>query len=215
MIERGKFIVFEGGDGSGKSTQTARVVDYLKEMGMNAFLTREPGGVPISEEIRRILLRLPDIVPYSQLLLFYAARVELVKRVISPNLNKGITVVSDRFSPSTFVYQGYVQGVGMDEIKRLDDFLVDVKPDVVVLLDGEPGVLQTRLKSRKGVKTVFDRQALEFHQKVREGFIYLAHQNPELWEIVDASNTEDEVFNDILTILNKRKIPPREVNNVT
>lgn len=194
----------------GKSTQAARLVGHLNDFGVSAILTREPGGVPLSEEIREIVLNLPGIVPRAQLLLFYAARVELVSNVIEPNLKEGVTVVSDRFSPSSFVYQGYVQGVDIEDIKKLDSVAVSVRPDIIILLDGNPTVGQSRRQNRNGEETVFDAQKLDFHQKVRKGFLDLARQDPERWVVIDGTKSETEVFNTLLTALRDRGILQKE-----
>ena len=203
-MHRGKFITFEGGEGCGKSTQVKRLKAALEAEGLEVVLTREPGGTWLSEEIRRLIKDQMTDAPCdrSELLLFLAARAQLVKNVIRPALEAGKWVVSDRFSDSTLAYQGYGRGLPLEILKETNDFACEgLKPDLTLLLEVSPETAAARLRRREAAtNTTADRIELagdEFHSRLRRGFAELAKQEP--WRIVtiDANGTVDEVWEEV------------------
>lgn len=200
-MKNGRFITFEGGEGCGKSTQIRRLESFLKEKGVEVLVTREPGGTRLAELIRGLLKDEKDDPPCdrAELLLFLAARAQLVKNVILPALESGVWVLSDRFSDSTFAYQGYGRGLDLEILKIANDFACDsLKPDLTLLLDVPAEVAASRMRKReRETNTSADRIELagdEFHLRLREGFRALAAAEPERIITVDASGTPDEVW---------------------
>jgi dTMP kinase len=200
-MKKGRFITFEGGEGCGKSTQIRRLESFLKEKGVKVLVTREPGGTRLAELIRGLLKDEKDDPPCdrAELLLFLAARAQLVKNVILPALESGVWVLSDRFSDSTFAYQGYGRGLDLEILKIANDFACDsLKPDLTLLLDVPAEVAASRMRKReRETNTSADRIELagdEFHLRLREGFRALAAAEPERIITVDASGTPDEVW---------------------
>lgn len=200
-MKKGRFITFEGGEGCGKSTQIRRLESFLKEKGVEVLVTREPGGTRLAELIRGLLKDEKDDPPCdrAELLLFLAARAQLVKNVILPALESGVWVLSDRFSDSTFAYQGYGRGLDLEILKIANDFACDsLKPDLTLLLDVPAEVAASRMRKReRETNTSADRIELagdEFHLRLREGFRALAAAEPERIITVDASGTPDEVW---------------------
>jgi len=198
---KGKFITFEGGEGCGKSTQVKRLADHLRASGIEVVLTREPGGTRLAELIRSLLKDEREDPPCdrSELLLFLAARAQLVKNVIRPALAEGKWVVCDRFSDSTFAYQGYGRGLPLDVLRLVNGFACDaLKPDLTLLLDVRPEVAIERMRSREAsTNTAADRieQAGDgFHSRLRAGFLELAAEDPERIKVIDANGTRDEVW---------------------
>ena len=205
---RGRFITFEGGEGCGKSTQVRRLADALKAAGVEVVLTREPGGTRLAELVRQLLKDEREDPPCdrSELLLFLAARAQLVKNVIRPALAAGKWVVSDRFSDSTFAYQGYGRGLPLDLIRRVNDFACDgLKPDLTVLLEVDAATAARRMRGREAATaTAADRIELAgdgFHARLRAGFRELAAAEPERIKVVDAAGTPDEVWERIWKLL--------------
>lgn len=201
---RGKFITFEGGEGCGKSTQVRRLREELEKAGIEVVLTREPGGTPLSEEIRRLIKDQDDDPPCdrSELLLFLAARAQLVKNVIRPALEQGKWVVSDRFSDSTKAYQGYGRGLPLDVISTVNDFACDgLRPDLTLFLDVAPEIAQARMRCRENAtNTAADRieKAGEaFHARLRQGFAELAAAEPDRIRTVNANGGVEEVWEQI------------------
>lgn len=203
-MARGKFITIEGGEGAGKTTQVRRLKEALEAEGLEVLLTREPGGTWLSERIRTLIKDQSDDPPCdrAELLLFLAARAQLVENVIRPALEKGVWVVSDRFSDSTIAYQGYGRGLSIELIDQANRFACrNLKSDVTFLLNVDPSVAAARLKGREeATKTVADRierAGEEFHARLARGFQDLAKAEP--WRIVeiDANGTPDEVFTEI------------------
>ncbi|MBQ0031553.1 MAG: dTMP kinase [bacterium] len=198
---RGKFITFEGGEGCGKSTQVRRLKEMLEREGVEVVLTREPGGTWLSEEIRRLIKDQMTDAPCdrSELLLFLAARAQLVRNVIRPALEQGKWVVSDRFSDSTLAYQGYGRGLPLDDLRRMNDFACEgLKPDLTLLLEVSPETSSARMRKRvASTNTTADRlerAGAEFHARLQAGFTALAKAEPERIVTVDANGTPDEVW---------------------
>ena len=182
----GILIVFEGGEGSGKSTQARRLYSRLRRQGHPGLLTHEPGGTVFGEGVRRILKRGVSVAPPTWLFLFSAARAQLLEEVVRPALARGEAVVCDRYVPSTIAYQGYGHGLSLEMVSMVTEAATQgLRPDVVVLLDMPPDVgLQRR--AERG-RDRFEAEALEFHERVREGYLKQAEEEPERWLVVDAT----------------------------
>lgn len=202
---RGRFITFEGGEGCGKSTQVKRLAEHLASKGMEVVLTREPGGTRLAELIRGLLKDEREDPPCdrSELLLFLAARAQLVRNVIGPALAAGKWVLSDRFSDSTFAYQGYGRGLPLDVLRLVNDFACDgLKPDLTLLLDVRPEIAAARMRRREAAtNTSADRieQAGDgFHARLRAGFLEMAKAEPGRIRVVDANGSPDDVWARIL-----------------
>lgn len=180
------FIVFEGGEGCGKSTQTGVLYRRLSRDGFGAVLTREPGGTRLGERVRRHLKQNDGtrISPLAELLLIDAARAQLVSEVIRPALEAGRIVVCDRFTPSTLAYQGYGRGLDMDTLRAVNDAATGgLAPDLVVLLDVPVDAGLSRKKSRE--RDRFESENLAFHSRVRRGYLEMARADPKRWLVVD------------------------------
>lgn len=202
---RGRFITFEGGEGCGKSTQVRRLAEHLASKGIEVVLTREPGGTRLAELIRGLLKDEREDPPCdrSELLLFLAARAQLVRNVIEPALASGKWVLSDRFSDSTFAYQGYGRGLPLDVLRLANDFACDgLKPDLTLLLDVRSEVAVARIRRREAAtNTSADRieQAGDgFHSRLRAGFLEMAKAEPERIKVIDANGSPDDVWARIL-----------------
>ena len=200
-MSKGKFITFEGGEGCGKSTQVKRLREALENSGVEVLLTREPGGTVLSEEIRRLIKDQDDDPPCdrSELLLFLAARAQLVRNVIVPALESGKWVISDRFSDSTKAYQGYGRGLPLDVISTVNEFACDgLRPDLTILLDVAPETAHARMRGRENATGTsadrIERAGDEFHARLRAGFAELAAAEPERIKVVDANGGVEEVW---------------------
>jgi len=187
----GRFISFEGIDGSGKSTQAKRFAESLD----GALLTREPGGSMGAEDIRRLLVEGDPgrWSPETEILLFTAARRDHLERVIEPALTEGRTVVSDRFADSTRVYQGVTRGDLRETVDALHRLMIKREPDVTVLIDVDPEAALSRGLARQSGEDRFEDMGLAFQEKLRAGFLALAEEAPARWRIVDGEGTMDEV----------------------
>jgi len=182
------FITFEGGEGCGKTTQAKALYRRLSRLGISAELTHEPGGTALGSQLRRLLKtrRQDEISPEAELFLFAACRVQLVNGVIRPGLQKGKVVICDRFADSTTVYQGYGRGIDLTTIKAVNEFATKgTKPDLTVLLDIPVakglGRKQAKMKDR------FEAEETAFHDRVRDGYLKLAAEEPERWLVIDAT----------------------------
>ena len=211
MQRRGHFISFEGGEGAGKSTQARLLKAAPETRGHHVVLTREPGGSPGAEEIRKLLVEgEPERwTPLSETLLFVAARVDHVARVIEPGLARGDWVISDRFSDSTYVYQGVARGLGVDVVDRLQKAALGAfVPDLTLVLDLEPGEGLKRAGARSGAnENRFERFDDGFHARLRKAFRDIAAANPQRCVMIDAGRTADEVAADVWRAVEKRLQP--------
>lgn len=188
----GLFITLEGGEGAGKSVQSKALLKRLEGRGVTAVLTREPGGTPLGERLRDIVLGPAGsgdqpLQPLTETLLFVAARAELVERVIAPAIGRGDVVVCDRFADSTVAYQSFGRGVEAEVIERLNDIATaGLRPELIVLLDlpVEEGLARARAA---GTADRFEREEVAFHERVRAGYRTLAEREPDRWLVVDAS----------------------------
>ena len=192
MKHKGLFITFEGPEGSGKSTQIKRAARYLKRCGRRVLLLREPGGTRVSEVIRGILLNKDhrEIEPETELLLYLAARSQIVREKIIPALRKGFVVVCDRYEDSTLAYQGYGRGFSLALIEKMSRFARgSLLPNRTFLLDIRPeaGMRRTGRRDR------MEKQSLAFHRKVRQGFLMLARKDKKRFEAIDATKSRDVI----------------------
>lgn len=209
---RGKFITFEGGEGTGKSTHAAMLAHRLKALGLGVQLTREPGGSPGAEAIRHVLLSgaAKPLGPEVEAILFAAARDDHVTQVIEPALSKGKWVICDRFTDSTRIYQGELGKVDRAFLKGLEQLTIgDLKPNLTVILDVPAELGLERVSKRRGGAVVdrFENEALEFHQKLREAYRKLAESEPDRCAMVDARGDRKEVAEQIWELVNKRLDP--------
>jgi dTMP kinase len=190
-MEKPLFIVFEGGEGSGKSTQAKALEKQLRKLGYPVMHTHEPGGTLLGDKLRRWLKWGRGLTIKTELLLFLASRSQLVSRVIRPALEEGYIVICDRFEPSTFAYQGYGRGMDLGLLATLNGLVTDgLKPDLILLLDlqAEEGLARKKIKL-----DCFEREEVAFHHKVREGYLQMAAAEPERWMVVDGTLPEHAV----------------------
>ncbi|WP_128516473.1 dTMP kinase [Tabrizicola thermarum] len=198
----GLFVSLEGIDGSGKSTQGRRLAETLRARGHAVTLTREPGGSPGAEEIRRLVLE-GDVDRWSaetEILLFTAARRDHLEKTIRPALDRGEIVITDRFADSTRIFQGITRGDLADTVDRLHSLMIGVEPDVTLLFDIDPAVGLSRANARAGTELRFEDMGLAFQQKARAGFLALASRHPR-FRVIDADGTADIVAARVLAAL--------------
>jgi len=189
------FITLEGPEGSGKTSQLPILADYLRAAGFTVLTTREPGGTFIGNQIRAVLTNMENTAmqPRTETLLFLAARAQLVEEVIRPALARNEIVLSDRYADSTLAYQGYGHGVDLATLRALLAFATGgLRPDLTLLLDVESAA-GLRRKTSSGEWNRLDAYTLAFHQRVRQGYLQLAADEPARWQIVDASQSADVV----------------------
>lgn len=204
------FITFEGIEGSGKSTQIKILNDFLKLRGHDTILTREPGGTPIGNDIRKILLH-PDNKGMSfltELFMYAAGRAQHMDQVIAPALRAGKSVLCDRFSDATIAYQGYGRGFPLEMIRQVNRLTIgDLVPTLTFLLDCDTSEGLKRARDRNAIQTAknrgenedrFENEALEFHKKVRDGYLEIARQEPERVVVIDAAREVDVVHQEIV-----------------
>lgn len=193
---RGRFVTLEGGEGAGKSTQARRLCAWLGARGVPAVATREPGGTPAAEEIRRLLVEGEPArwCGLSEALLHSAARREHVRRMIAPALATGRWVVCDRFIDSTMAYQGYVQGVGRERVALLCDWVAgEVPPDLTFVLDLDPVQGLERARARGEGADRYERMDADFHSRLRAAFLDIAARAPERCVVIDAAADVESV----------------------
>jgi dTMP kinase len=197
-MNRGLFITFEGLDGSGKTTQIEAFIQHLEEVKIPYQLFREPGGTIIGEKIRQVLLdkNHSAMLPITELLLYSASRYQLTMNSIIPALEKGLVVICDRFYDSTTAYQGYGRGIDLNLIKQLNRAATaSLVPDLTFILDIELDVRKKRLG--KKVLDRLEQETIEFHKRVREGFIQMAHTEPERIVLIDGNRSADDIASEI------------------
>ena len=202
----GRFITLEGGEGAGKSSQIQVVEDYLEARGIDVVVTREPGGTPVGQEIRNLLVSgdKDKWSPLSETLLILADRAAHLERVIRPALADGKYVVCDRFFDSTRAYQGIAGGLGLEIIHNLQQpVLGTTLPDVTLLLDIDPEKGLSRAQERGG-DLRFESKTLAYHQTLRQAFLDFAKQEPERMVVIDADRDIEAVSTDIITVLGER-----------
>lgn len=205
-MSKGKFITFEGGEGTGKSTQIALLAEVLRNKKISVVTTREPGGAPNSEAIRELLIKgeVNCWSPKSETLLNFASRIEHLDKTIYPALAEGKHVISDRFADSTMAYQGYGHGVGHTELNTINEFaLGDFKPDLTIIFDLDTEIGLKRAKARGEGEDRYERMSIEFHRKMRQGFLDIANSEPRRCQVVDASGTIEQVSDTIRNLVSK------------
>jgi dTMP kinase len=203
---KGKFITFEGSEGCGKSTQSKLLYDYLKSQGKKVVYLREPGATKVSEKIREILLDAKNdaMLPECEMLLYMAARSQIVGEIIKPQLKKGFIVICDRFLDSTIAYQGYGLGMNIGFIKRVGKFAtLGIKPNLTIFLDLP---VSSGLVHRDGNKDRIEKRSLAYHFRVREGYLALARKEPKRIKIVKVEKDKNLTQEKIRELINKNAI---------
>lgn len=200
------FIVFEGPEGSGKTTQIQRLTDALTNQGQRVVRTREPGGTPIAEQIRAVLhdLRNNAMLPTTEALLYSAARAQHVGQIIRPALKRGDTVICDRYAYSTLAYQGYGHGLDLAMLRTMTDFATGgLHPDLVIYLDLDVNIGLARKRqdhdTGQGEWNRMDEQDVAFHRRVRQGYLAMAQQDAARWLVVDAAQPIEAVHQQIVS----------------
>ncbi len=201
------FITFEGPDGSGKTTQLNRLMPVLTAAYPDVIRTREPGGTPIGDQIRTVIMNMKNksMDPRAEILLFCASRAQLVEELIRPSLAQGKPVLCDRYADSTLAYQGYGHGLDLETLSRLLDFATGgLKPDLTLLFDlpAEAG-LRRRLSNHEEWNRMDD-YALQFHERVRQGYLTMAASDPQRWVVIDADRSPDEIHEEVVSVLRNR-----------
>ena len=199
--QKGYFMTFEGTDGAGKSTQLKAAQEVLEALGYQTLTLREPGGTPLGEAIRKLVLdpAYTDTAAETELMLMCAARAQLVQTVIQPALEKGVAVICDRFADSTIAYQGYGRGLDLQAVQQvLQVATAGIRPDRTILLDADPQQIVTR---RKAEQDRIEAEALTFQTSVREGFRAIAEQEPERIRVLDANRNVDDLQAEIANII--------------
>lgn len=199
-MSAGRFITFEGIDGSGKSTQARRLADTLRREGRRVSLTREPGGSPGAEDIRRLLVEGPPDrwSPETEILLFTAARRDHLEKLIEPALAAGEVVISDRYADSTRVYQGATRGDLREVVDLLHDRLIGRDPDLTIVIDTDPSIALTRGLERGSGEDRYEDMGEDFQTRLRDGFRALANRHPARCRIVDGNRSQDDIAREIL-----------------
>ena len=194
------FITFEGPDGAGKTTQMQLLAAHLRGQGHRVHCTREPGGTPIGDQIRRILHDVDnaEMTPLAEILLYSASRAQLVAQKIKPLLQAGVIVLCDRYADSTYAYQGYGRGLDLSILKTITEFATQgLQPDLTIYLDlsAAEGLRRKQQASRAGAGewNRMDRLTLDFHRRVRQGYLTMARANPDRWRVIDAGKPVAEV----------------------
>lgn len=205
----GKLISFEGSEGSGKSTQIAHLARHLQTVGRDVVSTREPGGTEIGEQIRNIIVhnsKGDEMCAETELLLFAAARAQLVREVIAPALLQGAVVLSDRFLDSSTVYQGVARNLSLDPVNHINLFAVgNVMPDLTIIIDVPTDVSLARIRQRASdLPNRMERENIDFYEKVRAGYLVLAKGIPDRFFVVDGTLSEDVVQKKIWAEVEKR-----------
>lgn len=195
------FITLEGPDGSGKTTAMKRLVSELERRGIAVVATREPGGTFISDQVRQVLMSMDNrsMYPRTEILLFCAARAQLVEELIRPALAEGKLVISDRYADSTLAYQGYGHGFPLDTLRGLLEFATGgLQPDRTILFDIESEQGLSRRKDGHADWNRMDDYELAFHRRVRHGYLELAALEPDRWQVIDACCSPEDVYNELL-----------------
>ena len=211
------FITLEGIEGSGKTTQIEHISRFLRSNGMDPAVTREPGGTGIGEKIRAILLdpRSGEMDPATELLLYTADRAQHIRQVILPALKAEKVVLCDRYFDATLVYQGYARGLDIPSIKELHRLMCGgLAPELTLLFDLSPeeglsrAWKQIHSGERTGNEARFEKEAVDFHRKVRQGYLELARSEPDRFQLVDAAQGEESVREQVFSILTRRLLKP-------
>lgn len=202
-MKKGFFISLEGGEGAGKSTQHRRIVEWLSSQGRTVIEAREPGGTPVSEQIRQVLLdtRNAGLNATAELLLMFAARSQLVEEVILPALADGNVVVCDRFADASYAYQGGGRQLGAETVAKVEQLVLnDLQPDLTLLFDVPVELGMTRVAGR-GEADRFEVESVRFFERVRKAYLERAAANPQRFKIIDASRDQEDVWLQVETAL--------------
>jgi len=198
------FIVFEGIEGSGKSTQARRLSEWLTARGVRNVLTREPGGTALGERIRDLLLHSEDVPARAELLLMMAARAAFVQQVVRPALERGDVVISDRYELSSYAYQGYGRGLPLDEVRSVNELATcGLRPDLTILLDVEPQEGAARRRRAGRTEDRIERAGEAFHAEVGRAYRLLSSTEPGI-SVVSGAGTEEEVAQRVMSVLRAR-----------
>jgi len=199
-MNKAKFITFEGVDGAGKSTHLDWFANTLKERGIELLVTREPGGTPLGERLRKILLSQP-MHAETEAMLMFAARREHVEQVIRPALERGVWVISDRFSDASFAYQGGGRGVAVSKLEQLEQWVHgDLQPDLTILFDIPIEVARQRLANNVSLDR-FEQEQGEFFERVRQAYLQRSQKTPQRYALIRAEKTPDEVKVDLEKVI--------------
>ncbi|MCL4367753.1 MAG: dTMP kinase [Chloroflexi bacterium] len=202
------FITFEGPEGAGKTTQARLLLQSLEQQRAKAILLREPGGTPLGDRLRDIVKHARDLTlsPRTEVLLFAASRAQLVDEVIRPRLDQGYVVICDRYADSTLAYQGYGRGLPLDNVGAVVELASDgVSPDLTFLLDLPPDLGLARNKQESAQSwDRFEEEEIEFHHRVREGYLQLAKQDPGRWVVLDATRPLEDLHAEIRRVVTER-----------
>jgi dTMP kinase len=202
MKNKGCFITFEGGEGVGKTTLINKIEEYLQSINKDYISTREPGGTPLGEDVRKILLsqdRKMFMSQYTELTLFLASRSQHIEQVILPAIQSNKIVLCDRFNDSSVAYQGHARGLGMDIVKQFCSFISQgLEPDLTFYLDLDPEIGLFKRKKRDEHDRI-EAEEINFHNKIRDGFLIIAKNNPTRFHVIDARQTKEEVFEEVIS----------------
>lgn len=202
MAKKGYFITFEGADGCGKTTQSELVKKYLEEKGFEVIWTREPGSRGLGQKIRELLLHYDgDVAPMCEAFLFLADRAQNIEQNIKPAVSEGKIIICDRHTDSTIAYQGYGRGKDIEQLAYLNNLATDsMKPDITFVYDVSTDIAQTRVGNEKDR---MESAGIEFHKKVRQGYLELAKKEPNRIKVINANNSIEEVFEDTKKLLDE------------
>ena len=200
---KGLFITFEGGEGSGKTTVIRMVNEYLINKGYVTCPTREPGGVNIAEQIRNVILDVnnTEMNPKTEAILYAASRIEHLDKKVIPALSRGEIVLCDRYLDSSLVYQGHARGLGMENVEKINMFALDHMPNITFFFDIKPNVALERIKNNHRKQNRLDKEAIDFHNKVYEGYNILCDMYPNRVVRINSNQSVSDVFNDVIKVL--------------
>ena len=203
-MSRGVFIALEGGEGAGKSTQCRLLIEHLKATrpALEVVLSREPGGTKAAEALRNVVLNpeFEGLAPRAEALVFAAARGDHAAHVIRPGIERGALVLLDRYLDSSVVYQGIARGLGEQEVEHLSLWATEnLVPDLVIVIDVDPQTAMARFKERDRLEN----EPLEFHQRVRQGFLKRAQEHPDRFVVIDGNRSKEEVSADVILAVEK------------
>lgn len=199
-MDRGLFITFEGADGCGKTTQIKLLDEYLRAKGYQTLLTREPGSKGLGEKLREILLNYDgEVSPVAESFLFLADRAQHIDCIIKPALKKGIIVLCDRHTDSTLAYQGYGRGLDLEEIRKLNKIATSgLTPDLTIVLDVDIETSQARVGAEKDR---MESAGIEFFQRVRNGFLEIAKQEPERVKVINSADSIENIYKKVVELV--------------
>jgi dTMP kinase len=204
MMQRGRFITFEGIDGAGKSTQHARLIEHLKASGRRVVATREPGGTPLGEKLRSLLLS-EAMHLETEALLMFASRREHIAEVIEPALARGDWVVCDRFTDASIAYQGGGRGLSRTKLMQLAQWVQgDLTPDLTFVFDAPVELAMARVRASTGDPDRFEREQGEFFRNVRAAYLEIAREQPQRVRLLDATGAPDQIFKEVIAIVEER-----------